>query len=118
MRDLVQEGKESGMVMDFGVIKEVMMEKIHDVYDHTFIIFQEDPLLDTFLQTPYDLAHVRTGLSIVPIIPTAENLAEHWYWEAAPAIGDRSNHQVSVIEIAVRETPNSIAVYRPVASHD
>lgn len=45
--DLVRDGEQSAMVMDFGFLKHLMMEKIHNVFDHSLILYLEDPLLFT-----------------------------------------------------------------------
>lgn len=58
---------ENGMVIDFGRVKEALMV-IHDQYDHRFLIGQDDPLLSEMQHLP--------GLVVLPVQPTAENLAE------------------------------------------
>ena len=46
---LITEGPESGMVRDFSIVKQLMMERIHDVYDHSFIISNADlEMIDAF----------------------------------------------------------------------
>lgn len=44
-KKLAEEGEESGMVMDFGFIKELMMKHIHDVFDHALALYVGDPVL-------------------------------------------------------------------------
>ncbi len=66
----VQEsGIESGMVVNFGVLKSVMMEYVHDVFDHKFVLDNTDPRCGDFIQ-----AVGREGVVLVDFPPTAENL--------------------------------------------
>ena len=67
---------DEGMVIDFGDLKEIMMEYIDKVYDHSFTIYNHDELAGWFnaIRTDHDMK-----INLVPFIPTAENLAKHWF---------------------------------------
>jgi len=124
---LVEAGAESGMVKDFGFLKEILMNVVHNPYDHKLILQFSDPLADC-LGEPLDLISARSrisddaragtcateikgseGIRIILISrpPTAENLARMW-GEAC-----RSKLPVGVVMSAftVYETPTSIATY-------
>lgn len=124
--ELKDEGEEAGMVMDFGFLKDDMMKAIHDPYDHTLIMYKRDPLLLQFLEkfgVKKEIPHISDGkyqmasieglrLIIIPVIPTAENLAKHWFdaliWDSS--IGDKPDGMLQSIKIW--ETPNCMAEYR------
>jgi 6-pyruvoyltetrahydropterin/6-carboxytetrahydropterin synthase len=55
-----------GMVIDFGAIKDALVD-IHDSWDHRFLLGIDDPLLS-------DLEHL-PGVVVLDRQPTAENLA-------------------------------------------
>lgn len=54
------------MVIDFSRVKEALMV-IHDLWDHRFLIGSDDPLKGVLSGLP--------GLVLLPVQPTAENLA-------------------------------------------
>ena len=95
---------DDGMVVDFGDIKALLTEHVHDVYDHAFVVWQYDEALLDFLHTQ-GWRYVS-----VPFVPTAECMAQHFYDVLAPRLGDRGLHLVA---IEVQETPSSIARYQP-----
>jgi 6-pyruvoyltetrahydropterin/6-carboxytetrahydropterin synthase len=105
---------DEGMVVDFGDLKKVMTECIHDPYDHSSIFWKNDPvgkdLEELYVKMPMEVV---MRIWLVDFIPTAENLARH-FWE------EMTNHALHVNqalwtlnEVAVWETPTSKAVYRP-----
>ena len=131
---LVSNGVETGMVMDFGRLKQAMMENIHDVFDHAFAWHIHDPALDKMhiesmlSVTLKMLRDPRSSLGnishIAPIvnpdalpgppqrmvfmrnIPTAENLASAWFGALA--------YRVPTLKyVEVHETPNCMARYEP-----
>jgi len=120
--DLVAEEGDSqeGMVLDFGFIKELLTEHVHDVFDHGFIVHGEDEVMCRALEvngTPLDDGTYDTQnpedfkVIIVPYIPTAENLAraiyKSLYWRVRKLCGDRA----WLSRIEVYETPTSRAMY-------
>ncbi len=112
------ERPDSGMVVDFGVIKQVLMEEIHAKYDHRLILWEQDPLLqeDPLIKVACGYgfaaalkeAGILESIRTVPCIPTAEGLAEHWAsLIEAPLQG--AHFRLSALE--VWETPNSVVVW-------
>lgn len=121
--DLMQQGEESGMVMDFGFLKACMMSAIHDPYDHHFALYVEDPLV--VLLEDHELVSNNLnetdfpGLVIVPAIPTAENLAviwardlkralRTWFQDKGESVQGRG---LRLVRLIVHETPTSIVSY-------
>ena len=107
---LAEEGSAQGMVMDFGQLKQCMMQSIHAPYDHRLILWARDPLLDDRVLTV--LLHeqgLRDGLILVEQVPTAENLARAWYMCLNHALPELMRWLLYSVE--VHETPNSVAVF-------
>lgn len=93
---------DEGMVIDFGDLKSMLMEVIDRRYDHGFVLWSGDPMVDSISQ---DKA---TKFVIVDFIPTAENLAKHWFELMQPRLKERG---IKLKYIRVWETPTSTATY-------
>lgn len=94
-----------GMVFDFGDLKKVMMLKIHDVLDHSFMWYKEDKIYITIESI---LKYHNQKVVIVDFIPTAENICNWIYHEM---IRDEIfiNKGLILENIKLFETPNSWA---------
>lgn len=136
---LFKEGEQTDMVLDFGFLKEEMMRQIDQDFDHGFCIYRHDNLLSSFLEPQNEsfeslLARIdkRRGIGIhcvlqeptsiigklviVPFIPTAEKLAEHWFRLLEKRVEVRSVNNAILQSVKVWETPNCSAVFeRPSA---
>jgi 6-pyruvoyltetrahydropterin/6-carboxytetrahydropterin synthase len=117
-------GPQQDMVLDFGFLKEEMMNVIHAECDHRLILWARDPLLDSlgaggFFSTDVEetrkqvaeksYAHldwVGGALYLIDAIPTAESLARHWYDRLQPRVSIRSEGTAHLNQIRVWETPN------------
>lgn len=132
---LTTDGVSEGMVMDFGFLKELMMQGIDGPCDHGLILWAKDPLLRLLIDVapspgtlsglPGDVwrrvadsidrcgSWCGTGvcgkLYIVSFVPTAENLAHHWFELLQPEVKRLTHDQASLIRVRVWETPNSYA---------
>lgn len=95
---------DEGMVIDFGDLKEVMMQTIDAKYDHSFTIYEDDAFRPTF----NDFVTQGQKIHFVPFVPTAENLAKHWFEELEYELKDR---KIQIEYIRVWETPTSTAYY-------
>jgi 6-pyruvoyltetrahydropterin/6-carboxytetrahydropterin synthase len=116
----VEEGRsDSQMLIDFGVAKQLLMEVIHDVYDHRLVLWHKDPILEGLRK-----AHPAVANSIVtvPCIPTAEGLAQFWFEQMAIEFSHQRNQPenegwnrigLRMAELIVWETPNGVASYVP-----
>ena len=136
--ELQEEGEQSAMVLDFGFLKNIMMEYIDKPCDHGMILDVNDPWLHYFLEGDLACTHVKTmifnngllcldddrhvpdfkistmgKLYIVDFIPTAEKLAEHWFKRMCNPVHIASNGGAELQQVHVHETPNCIASYRP-----
>jgi len=104
---------DSGMVMDFGMIKEILMQEIHDPFDHKMILWERDPLWDA---EGFIHALERTGIApiAVPCIPTAEELADYWATLFRAELQKRAEEipiELTLASLEVRETPTSTATW-------
>ncbi len=106
-------GEQKGMVLDFGFLKQMMMEEIHDPCDHGFIIYKGDELLINQLGVNDKSLLLPKILKVfwVDAVPTAENLARIWYNLLAPRINECTQGEAHLRCLRVWETPNSLAVY-------
>ena len=92
---------EEGMVMDFKFLKEIMVQHIHDVLDHGFAVWKNDP---------EDLEFIMKRNSRVLVTdepPTAECLAK---W-AFRQLEHHLPEGVKLVEVRLYETPNNWADY-------
>ncbi|MEI4220287.1 MAG: 6-carboxytetrahydropterin synthase [Candidatus Dasytiphilus stammeri] len=126
-KELISEGSQSGMVMDFSFVKEVMHECIDRNCDHAIIVDAEDDYLINILDiVEYGrkvqqsktalLIHnsAQMKIYIVPFSPTAEALAKHWYEILSEKILHRLMgiiHPLIIDSVRVYETPNCWAQY-------
>jgi 6-pyruvoyltetrahydropterin/6-carboxytetrahydropterin synthase len=130
---LHQAGEQTGMVLDFGFLKEEMMAVIDAPCDHGFIVAWDDlEVLGMFVPAGKSLADwqedlraavraagyagpegCRMGqkLYVVPFQPTAECLARHWFERLRPAVERRSDGLAALTCVRVWETPNCYAEY-------
>lgn len=126
---LHETGEQKDMTLDFGFLKNVMMNIIDYYCDHGLILWSGDPLVEYLIndeQRCNDAADTvrRVGfatlpeqltmcgkLYIIPRIPTAEVLAEHWFYRLVPGIVSQSKGVAELVSVKVWETPNCWASY-------
>jgi 6-pyruvoyltetrahydropterin/6-carboxytetrahydropterin synthase len=116
------------MVVDFGFLKDEMIREIDVPCDHGMIMCVDDPFLEQFLPENHQIVTARSTVKrkgvcqldgafgkmyIVPFVPTAEKLAEHWYGVLAPRVVARSEGKAVLASMTVYETPNCFATYVP-----
>ncbi len=121
-------GEQRGMVLDFGFLKEIMVEQIDKPCDHGMIMWVDDPWLSYFVpdinvenikdlvrnsaSNCYEIPRSKFGkLYLMSTVPTAENLAEHWFNRLIQPCIDRSNGLGELAKVVVHETPNCKAEY-------
>ena len=108
--EIIQSGSSKGMVIDFTDLKNAMMETIDKPYDHAFVIWKEDPRVN-LLQEAHLLHHNDVEkFHIVDFVPTAENLAEHWFGILAEEL--RYKYKIKLVQLEVYETRTSSAIFR------
>ena len=96
------------MLIDFSDISDILERHIHDVVDHSFIVYEKDYLAIQALEVLGD-GH-RT--LIVPFIPTAENLAKWAFEQVEPHIESKYGQKIKLLAMNVRETPKSWASWK------
>ena len=92
------------MVIDFGDLKEIMMDVIDKQYDHSFVFYIDDKYKDIFAK----LAADGQKMTVCDFIPTAENLAKHWFNQLIEPLKER---KIQLNHVKVWETPTSMALY-------
>ncbi len=100
---------EEGMLIDFSDVSKILNEKIHDVVDHAFIVYENDDEALAALTIMGDGHRTVT----VPFIPTAENLAKWAFEQVSPYIETAYGNSLRLAAFHVRETPKSWATWRP-----
>ncbi len=93
-----------GMVIDYGDLKEILKSEIEDNFDHRFIYFKDDIYLSNMIGS----VQSELGFVSVDFIPTAENLAKHWYELLEVKLKQRD---IAIKYVRVWETPSSTATY-------
>lgn len=109
--DVVQTSgvSEEGMLMDFGDISRVLTQHVHDVIDHAFVVYEGD---HEALQACQFMGSEHRTI-VVPFIPTAENLARWAFEQVEPHITSVYGNRLQLVAMHCRETPKSIATWRP-----
>ena len=122
--ELVTEGSETGMVTDFSFLKEMMMKTVDETFDHGLILYYGDIVLMRMMDHPLytkTYAEVKRGaivplllvdfgkVIVIPVVPTAENLARLWYEMIAREM-QLDGVQARLKSVKVFETPNCSAL--------
>ena len=98
-----EELNDAGMVVDFKLLKTIIRQQIEDVYDHSCILKNNDPLAEP-------ISANCNKVILVDDNPTAEWMAKE-YFNAIQPILSASDDQLKVISVSVQETENNIATY-------
>jgi len=93
---------ETGMVMDFSKVKQIVSQYIDSSFDHKLILNEKDPLVKL-------LAQEEVGLITVPCEPTAENFANIIYRNLSPLFQFRFSIDV-ISRIEFYETDTNCAI--------
>lgn len=91
-----KELNELGMVLDFAVIKETLCEWLEERWDHKFLIWEDDPLLEPLKSISPE------SLVVVPFNPTAENMAIFLIEEVAAKV--LSPYNCQLVSCKIEET--------------
>ncbi|MFT5703671.1 MAG: 6-pyruvoyltetrahydropterin/6-carboxytetrahydropterin synthase [Rickettsiales bacterium] len=92
-----------GMVIDFGIIKEILGNWIDENWDHNTILNCKDKDLgDQITKT------TQQKIYYLNCNPTAEEMASYLFNQICPKIF--TDHKISCSEIKIFETPNCYAV--------
>lgn len=93
-----------GMVMDFSEVKNIANTVLVSRWDHAFLVYQGDREVVEFLAT---LAGHKTV--VLPVVPTAENLAKEAFRILDAAYLDGYGNQLRLQRVRLYETPNNWA---------
>ena len=95
--------------MDFSDVSSILMEHVHDVIDHAFVVYEGDKLA----REACERMGPEHRTVVVPFIPTAENLAKWAFDQVEPHITSTYGNALKLVAMHVRETPKSIASWIP-----
>ena len=95
---------EEGMVMDFSDVKSIANTVLVSQWDHAFLVYQGDHAVVEFLAS---LPGHKTV--VLPVLPTAENLAAEAFRILDAAYRDTWSNQFSLQQVRLYETPNNWA---------
>lgn len=87
-----------GRVIDFSVMKEKLCMWLEDNWDHRFLMWTNDPYLETFNADDYPGA----GILPVPFNPTAENMGDYLLNFVGPV--QLYDTGVKLVKVIVEET--------------
>ena len=97
------------MLIDFSDVSKILSEHIHDIVDHSFVVYSGD---EDALKALAQMGDSHRTV-IVDFIPTAENLAKWAFEQVAPHINTSYSNQLRLVAMHVRETPKSWASWTP-----
>ena len=95
---------EEGMVMDFSEVKSIANAVLVGRWDHAFLVYQGDHAVVAFLAS---LPEHKTV--VLPVVPTAENLAAEAFRILDAAYRDTFGNQLRLQRVRLYETPNNWA---------
>ena len=106
---IMEEGvSDQGMLIDFSVVSEILLKYVHDIVDHSFILYEGDTsAINALREIEGDVQTV-----IVPYIQTAETLAKWAFDQVSPHIKTAYDNRLKLVAMHVREPPKSIATWR------
>jgi len=97
---------ENGMLIDFGILLDLVNKVISEKLDHSCIVYQNDTVLIDFYSKNPGLKHL-----IVPFPSTVENITKWLYEQVEQELPNLHRSNISLAWVRVRETPTSTAFY-------
>jgi len=104
--------QEEGMVMDFGFLRDLIEERIKGTFDHRLALHTRDPLLQVLsdgMRNRRDVGFLSEGIVQLTFVPTAENLAQHFFNILEGLVEHRSAGRSHLKKVTLFETPTSSA---------
>lgn len=95
---------DEGMVMDFSDVKRIANAAVVERWDHAFLVHEGDRAVVEFLA---GLPGHKTV--VLPVVPTAENLAAEAFRILDAAYQDTYGNQLRLERVRLYETPNNWA---------
>lgn len=96
------------MVIDFGDLKEIMIDYIDRDFDHWAVFYENDIYRENIEQMVDLESRDPRKLHFVEFIPTAENLCKLWFWLIEQPLKDK---WIQIHHLKIWETPTSTAIY-------
>lgn len=102
-----------GRVIDFGVIKEKLCMWVENNWDHKFLAWDKDTLINNLTvecsENAADSDILEDSLVFVEFNPTAENMAKHLVEAVGPAV--LAGTGIQLIKVVIDETAKCSASY-------
>lgn len=97
-----------GWVVDFGGLKE-LKKWLDDIFDHTFLVAQDDPELETFKDLD------KKGVIQLRVLPNPgmEGTAEYVYQEASRILESLYGKRTWITKVQVSENEKNSAIFEP-----
>lgn len=92
---------DNGMIMDFSDIKSLAKQHLVDVWDHAFLVYENDHAVRKFLESLPDHKTV-----VIDRIPTVENLAKVAFDILQAVFLDKFGTGLRLYKLVLHETPN------------
>lgn len=92
---------DNGMIMDFSDVKSLAKQHLVDVWDHAFLVYENDHAVRTFLESLPDHKTV-----VIDRIPTVENLAKVAFDILQAVFLDKFGTGLRLYKLVLHETPN------------
>ena len=96
---------DSGMVVDFGELKQMMVKTIDAKWDHSFLVYEGDKVALKALK----LFGPKHRTVVLPVIPTVENLVGLIAEQLEEAMRKRKITAYELYRVKLWETPNCYA---------
>ncbi len=105
-----------GRVVDFSVVKSVLCEWLEQHWDHKFMDWSQDTLVQSMVLSDHcedgDDAMLDDSFVCVNFNPTAENIAKHFVEEVAPRAFRSAGHDnLVLVELTLEETGKCHVTY-------
>lgn len=98
-----------GRVIDFGVIKERLCMWVENNWDHKFLAWEHDPVMQTAYDHMQDDEFFGASVVFVPFNPTAENMAQHLVEVIGPQ--QLAGTGVTLVSVRIEETAKCSASF-------
>lgn len=104
-----------GRIVDFSIVKETLCQWLEDNWDHKFLAWQKDPLINRICQSYHmcksddklDVGIFHQSFLFVPFNPTAENMASYLLEEVGPLVLPSC---VRLVKVKINETSKCSAI--------
>lgn len=101
-----------GRVIDFGKIKELLCMWVEINWDHKFLAWKDDPIMNRITDAIVGVEGMRTyhgSIVWLPFNPTAENMAEYLVKTIGP--NQLAGTGIRLVEVMIEETAKCHASY-------